>query len=66
MEKILLNKIRCNHCKVEIESVSRHDLKRCNCGKCYVEGGFDLLKRGFTDYGDYTELSITEPIKNEE
>ena len=45
MEKILLNKIKCNLCNDIIESTSVHDFKFCKCGAIAVDGGHDYLKR---------------------
>lgn len=41
MQKILVNKIRCNKCGDEIESTHRHDFKFCKCGAVAVDGGLD-------------------------
>ena len=58
MQKIIRNVIKCNHCGDIIESVTRHDCKHCACGLVYVDGGFDYLRRGFTNGPeDYTDLS---------
>lgn len=60
--RILTNSIRCNHCDDEIESVHRHDFVPCKCGKVFVDGGKDYLRRGFAmdPNTDYTELSTFE------
>ena len=42
---IKVNKIKCNHCYVTIESKHRHDMVRCECGKVAVDGGHDYLRR---------------------
>lgn len=55
--KIKTNKIQCNHCLDIIESTYRHDFKQCSCGKVFVDGGKDYLRRGFDHADDYTELS---------
>lgn len=61
MRKILVNKIRCNHCGDVITSEHRHDFKSCRCGRVAVDGGTDYLRRGFIDStDDYTELSEYE------
>lgn len=58
---IIQNKIRCNHCGDVIESKSVHDFKRCSCGKVFVDGGHEYLRRGFTESpDDFTELSVKE------
>lgn len=55
--KILKNAIRCNHCGTIIESLYRHDYRRCPCGRVAVDGGLSILRRAFIEDGDYTELS---------
>lgn len=61
MNKILINKIKCNHCGDIIESEYTHDFKFCKCGTVAVDGGHSYLKRSFTNYpDDYTDLSICE------
>lgn len=56
MQKILVNKIRCNKCGDEIESTHRHDFKFCKCGAVAVDGGLDYLRR-CGDLKGFTELS---------
>lgn len=56
MQKILVNKIRCNKCGDEIESTHRHDFKFCKCGAVAVDGGLDYLRsdlKGFTELSEY-------------
>lgn len=63
--KIIINKIRCNHCGDEIESAYTHDFKFCKCGTVAVDGGRSYLKRSFTNSpDDYTELSVCEGNEN--
>jgi len=64
--KILVNKIKCNKCGDIIESTHRHDFKFCKCKSVAVDGGKDYLKRNFTVTSDYTEMSETIEIKDEE
>ena len=59
MSKIIKNMIRCNTCGDTIESTFRHDFKYCKCGRVFVDGGHDYLRRGYTDSPeDFTELSV--------
>lgn len=63
MSKIIKNRIKCLLCGDIIESKTRHDMKYCSCGNCYVDGGLDYLRRGF--HGKNTEdcfedISIVE------
>ena len=62
MQKILVNKIKCNKCGDIIESTYRHDFKFCKCGAVAVDGGKDYLRRG-GNREDWEELSITEDDK---
>ena len=60
---IKVNKIRCKFCGDIIESVYRHDFRYCKCQKCFVDGGKDYLRRGYStdDPNDsYEELSEYE------
>lgn len=56
MQKIVVNKIKCNKCGDEIESVHRHDFKFCKCGAVAVDGGKDYLRR-VGNCEDWEELS---------
>lgn len=59
MSRIIKNMIRCNTCGDTIESTSRHEFKYCKCGRVFVDGGHDYLRRGYTDSPeDYTDLSV--------
>ena len=42
---ILTNAIRCTKCDTIIESIDRHDFKRCPCKSVAVDGGKDYLRR---------------------
>lgn len=57
---IVYNAIGCNHCLDVIESISRHDLKKCSCGKVFVDGGLEYLRRGYQKISDYIDLSVTD------
>lgn len=66
MKRIKLNMIKCNHCGDVIESKYCHDYQECKCGKVFVDGGRDYLRRGFENGPeDYTELSILEDEEDE-
>lgn len=61
MMKIIVNKIRCNHCGDEIESEYTHDFKECSCGACSVDGGHSYFRRGFKfSPDDFEDLSVCE------
>lgn len=63
-KKIKTNKIICKNCKEVIESKHRHNFVECSCGRVFVDGGKDYLRRGyFTSVEqDYEELSEYETI----
>ena len=42
MDKIKINKIKCNKCGDIIESTSVHVFKFCKCGAVAVDGGHDF------------------------
>lgn len=64
MQKILVNKIKCNKCGDIIESIHRHDFKHCQCGAVAVDGGNSYLRRCFTNStDDFTDLSECEDIE---
>lgn len=61
MTRIISNKIRCKSCGDIIESRSVHDFVQCSCGRVFVDGGHEYLRRGFKEsMDDYEELSETE------
>lgn len=61
MKKIIRNRIKCNLCGDIIESTNRHDFVECKCGCCFVDGGLDYLRRGYTNsIDDYEEMSEFE------
>jgi len=65
-KKLVRNRIRCNHCGDEIESKNRHDYVRCSCGKVFVDGGTDYIRRGYTiSRDDFTELSEFEEVQEQ-
>ena len=45
MNKIIVNKIKCNKCGEILESISVHDFKFCKCGSVAVDGGHEYLRR---------------------
>ena len=40
--------IQCPKCQDIIFSNFRHDFKYCTCRECYVDGGYDYLRVGFS------------------
>lgn len=37
---------KCPHCNDIVYSRSRHDFMECNCGKSFIDGGFDYTRIG--------------------
>lgn len=63
MRIIKSNKIKCKHCGQIIESKFRHDFTWCKCGKVFVDGGHEYLRRGFENStDDYEEMSEFEDV----
>ena len=56
-KKIKSNRAKCGACGDIIESTHRHDFVRCGCGKTFVDGGLNYLRRGFTEEAGYEDLS---------
>ena len=54
---IVTNKAQCKLCGDIIESLNRHDYKRCSCGEIAVDGGKSYLKRSAGDFNNMIELS---------
>jgi len=42
-------KLKCLVCGNEIQSKSRHDFVQCECGNCFVDGGNDYDRLGYTN-----------------
>jgi len=66
MSKILVNKARCRHCNTIVESVSRHHLAFCPCGKMFVDGGREYLRRGGDVYmiEELSEIQESKPTSD--
>ena len=45
---IAVEAVHCLNCDDVIWSESRHDFKYCECGECFVDGGRDYFRAGFT------------------
>jgi len=58
-------RIRCTHCKDEIESFHRHDFKWCKCHTIFIDGGDDYTRLGFTNGpSDYEECTDEQKEDN--
>lgn len=66
MKRVIRNAIQCKHCGEIIESKSVHDFKTCKCGKVFVDGGHEYLRRGYTNSAeeDFIDLSETIEVEN--
>ena len=66
MKRIIRNAIHCKHCGEIIESRNVHDFKTCKCGKVFVDGGHEYLRRGYTNSAeeDFIDLSETIEVEN--
>lgn len=66
MKRIIRNAIQCKHCGEIIESRNVHDFKTCKCGKVFVDGGHEYLRRGYTNSAeeDFIDLSETIEVEN--
>ncbi len=67
MKRIIRNAIQCKHCGEIIESKSVHDFKTCKCGKVFVDGGHEYLRRGYTNSAeeDFIDLSETNEVEKQ-
>ena len=59
MQRIISNKIQCKHCGEIIESKHVHDLVKCKCEICSIDGGHDYMRIG-GNQGDWEDLSEWE------
>lgn len=50
--------IRCLKCGDTVWSRHRHDLRRCRCNACYIDGGRDYTRVGFTNPDEYEILEL--------
>jgi hypothetical protein len=46
---ITVQALQCPNCKDVIYSRAHHDFHHCSCGDCFVDGGFDYMRAGWTD-----------------
>ena len=65
MKRIIRNAIQCKHCGEIIESKSVHDFKICRCGKVFVDGGHEYLRRGYTNSAEEDFIDLSETIEAE-
>lgn len=52
--------IKCNICGDKIKSMSRHDYKKCECGRIAIDGGDDYMKINYIKYDDFTIIDEDE------
>jgi len=58
-----INAIQCGQCDDIIFSRAHYDFRRCSCGHCAIDGGFDYVKVSgiFFTYGEI-DLKVTKDI----
>ena len=63
-QKIIRNAARCKACGDVIESYDVHDFVKCGCGKIFVDGGHEYLRRGFvtSEEVDMEDLSVVVEV----
>lgn len=49
-------RVQCLRCGSIIQSKSRHDFQRCECGDVFVDGGSDYFRMGAADLDGYVVL----------
>lgn len=49
MENKAGNGIQCPRCKQKIYSEYTHDFHYCDCGYCFVDGGYSYLRYGWSE-----------------
>jgi len=52
--------IECQNCHSIIFSRATHDFRNCECGRTYVDGGFEYLKLGFDPKDEYPKFYSLE------
>ena len=62
MMKLKSNKAKCLVCNTIAESTHRHDVRFCECGNMFVDGGLDYLRRGGQDLSKIEDLSEYEEV----
>lgn len=50
--RVFKNVIKCKNWGDIIESKYTHDFVTCKCGRCFVDGGHDYLRRSFLNSTD--------------
>ena len=58
-------KLKCNRCGDVIQSLFRHDFVQCKCGTCFIDGGSDYTRIGFTNESDFELLEENERNQTE-
>lgn len=65
MAKLLRNRIKCLKCGDIVESIERHDMQFCGCGKVAVDGGL-YCQRRIGNPHEWEEMSVFEGSSNTE
>lgn len=59
---ILRNSGICKQCKDHLVSRHRHDFVSCSCGKSFVDGGLEYLRRNVDNFIE-TSIYSTDPLE---
>jgi len=58
--------IECPVCGYIIYSRARHDFRHCECGVCFIDGGFDCLRYGGPDLKEIRTHTLEVPLTRQE
>lgn len=59
--------IRCKLCNTDLYSNYTHDFKYCQCGECFIDGGFSYMRAGFHSRDNIEFISKPrEAVNNKE
>jgi hypothetical protein len=57
---ITVNALKCPKCLSVIYSRAQYDFRRCTCGACFVDGGFEYMRFGYDP-----DIKMNEPFRLE-
>lgn len=60
-----MSKIQCLECGDVIESLYRHDFRKCDCGACFLDGGDVYLRYGALDMNKVRVIEFQGTKENE-
>lgn len=56
--------LKCPVCETVIWSKSRHDFRKCDCGKCHIDGGRAYTRTGW-EPGLRPKIGVLDTATNE-